>query len=346
VSSGVTGYTPQIEVTVDGQPVSAVFYSLLMTARIKDNEGQEADSCDLTFDDRDNAIALPRKGAEVSVKLGYRETGLFDKGRFKVETVSIRGDVGIGEALVISAKAADLRKDAKAEKRKSYENTTVKEMMEDQAKAMGLQAVVDPEIGAIEFDFRIFWDQSHLDFVTHLADEIGAVVKPAGGKLVVQKRGSGKSPRGGQLELIIIRPEDCSSWEIEPDGRMQYGRVESHWVDPKTGKRRVHKEDTGLQGPPFVVREAFPDEKRAKKGAEAEKGRLNRQTGNGRFTLYGRPSAQAGAPVQLVGFRRGALGEWRAAAVEHIYQAGPNGGYTTLIEIKAKEDGKKGQDDD
>jgi hypothetical protein len=50
--------------------------------------------------------------------------------------------------------------------------------------------------------------------------------------------------------------------------------------------------------------------------------------------------------VTLSGFRSGAEGEWRAKTVEHIFASGPTGGYTSVIEITAKEDGKKGKNDD
>lgn len=346
MSANVIGMTPIVEVAVDGAAVASAFYTVLVELRHRDNEGQEADTLDLTFDDRNNQIALPRKGAEISLKIGYRETGLFDKGKFKVEKASIRGGAAQGEFIVVSAKAADLRKEVKAEGSKAYEKKKLEEIVKDEAEAMALKAVTDAELGKIEFDYRLKHDQSGMDFLTALADEVGAVVKPAGGKLVFQARGSGKSAGGQPLEAILILKTDCSEWEIEPDGRMQYGRVEASWTDPKTGKRKTLKHETGLKGPPLVMRESFQDEKSAKKAAEAEGGRLNRQTGSGSFTIYGRPGAQAGAPVKLEGFRSGAEGEWRAAVVENVFRPGPNGLYETVIEIKAKEDGKKGKDDD
>jgi uncharacterized protein len=346
MSANAVGFTPEIEVSVDGKPVADSFYTVLVEARHRDNEGQEADTLDLTFDDRDNQIELPRKGAEITLKLGYKETGLYDKGRFVVEKASIRGSVSQGQTIAVSAKAADLRKDVKAEGSKAYEGKLFKDIVEEEAAAMGLKAHLDGEVGDISFDYRLKIDQSGIDFLTALADEVGAVLKPAGGKLVVQKRGSAKSAGGQPLEAIEIFRSDCSEWEIEPDGRMQYGRIEAQWTDPDTGKRRTHKKDTGLKGPPFVLREAYQDEKSAKKAAEAEAGRLNRQTGSGSFTIWGRPGAQAGAPVMLSGFRSGAEGEWRASVVENVFKPGPGGGYVTTVEIKAKEDGKKGKKDD
>ena len=47
---------PFIEVTVDGQPVSSVFYSRLVSASLQDATGQDADTCELAFDDEGNAL--------------------------------------------------------------------------------------------------------------------------------------------------------------------------------------------------------------------------------------------------------------------------------------------------
>lgn len=340
------GFTPVLEIDVDGKPVGGVFYSLIVSCRLRDNEGQTVDSLQIKLDDAGNQIELPRKGAEISVRLGFKETGIFDKGRFKVETFPLSGDVESGEFVTIEANAADLRKDAKAEGNKDYHNKTFGEIVRAEASKMGLKPQVTPELENIRFDWKPRIKQSRIDFITRLADEVGGIAKPAGGKLIVQKRGSGQSASGQQLETIIIKKGDCTSWEINPDGRMQYGTIESHWVDPQTGKLKKEKITTGLEGPSYVLKDKYPDQARAKRAAEAEKGRTNRNTGNGTFTLYGRPEAQAGAPVEAVGFRTGINGEWRASAVDHIFQAGPSGGYTTVIEVKAKEDGKKGKNDD
>lgn len=336
------GFTPVLEIDVDGKPVSGVFFSVLISARFRDEEGETTDTISLRLDDRANAIELPRKGAEIAARLGYKERlPLRDKGKFKVQNIHLEGGDG-GEFLLIEGKAADLRKSAKAEGKKHYEGKTFGEIVRAEAKAMGLPAVISPALDGLKFDYQLRWNQSHMDFVTRLANEVGGIVKPAGGKLIVQERGSGKSASGQPLDVIRIAKADCVSWRIDPEGRMQYGSVNATWTDPKTGKRKTEKMDTGLEGPALTLKDEYPDQARAKKAAEAEKGRLNRATGSGSFSLYGRPECKAGAPVEAVDFRPGIRGEWRATTVEDIFEAG---GYTTEVTVKGKDDGKKGKDD-
>jgi hypothetical protein len=246
----------------------------------------------------------------------------------------------------VEGKAADFRKEAKEEGSQEHEGKTVRDILEEYAGVMGLDPAIDEELGAIRLDYVVRLNQSCIDFCTMIADEVGGVLKPAGGKLVLQKRGSGKSPSGAPLKPILIERRVCSQWRINPDGRFQYGRVEAFWNDPETGERKTEKAETGLKGPPFTIREPFSDKARAKKAAEAKTGELNRSTASGSFTVKGFPEAQAGAPLRAVGFRAGIDGDWTCAAVEHVFEPGPNGGYTTELEVKAPEKGRKEKNDD
>ncbi len=335
------GRTPVIIILVDGKPVSAGFYSLLISATLVDNEGDEVDRLTIELDDADNQIERPRKGVIITCQMGYIETGIVDKGRFKVENVTEQGSVDRGQTLTIEAHAEDLRKDAKAAGQKAYEGKTFKEIVEEEAKAMGLAAVVAPELAEQRFDWRVRWSASRLDFLTRLADEVGGIVKPAGGKLIVQKRGSGKSASGQDLPTLIIRRSDCSEWSGKPVGRMEYGQVVTYWTDPATGKQRTVKSPTQRKGPDFTVREPFPDEKAAKRAGEAQVGKLNRGTGEASFTMYGNPAAAAGQEALAVGFSTSLSGVWVTSTVTQLFKSGSSGGYTTEVEVKAPESGKK-----
>jgi phage protein D len=337
----IAGRRPIIVILMDGKPVSAGFYSVLISATLVDNEGDEVDRLTIEIDDAGNQIERPRKGGTITCQMGYLETGLVDKGRFKVENVTEQGSVDRGQTLTIEAHAEDLRKDAKAAGQKAYEEKTFREIVDEEARAMGLEAVVAPELASQRFDWRVRWNASRLDFLTRLADEIGGIVKPAGGKLIVQKRGSGKSASGQDLPQLIIRRSDCSEWSGKPVGRMEYGQVVAYWTDPATGKQLRVKTPTERKGPDFTIREPFPDEKAARRAAEAQVGKLNRGTGSASFTLYGNPAAAAGQKALAVGFSSSLAGEWVTATVTHTFKAGPSGGYTTEIEVKAPESGRK-----
>lgn len=125
-----------------------------------------------------------------------------------------------------------------------------------------------------------------------------------------------------------------------------HGEVHATYRDEKTGSLKLSKQSTGLSGPARVLKEPFPDEARAKKAAEAEKGRVNRETGSCSFVKAGDPTAQAGAAVVVINHRSGLRGDWRASKVEHDFEPGDGGGYKITVSCKAREDGKRGKDDD
>lgn len=339
------GWTPQISITVRGKEVSDGFYGRLVKATIRDEEGQNTDKLTVELDDDQNAIEIPAEGDVMAVSLGYRETGLVSMGLFELQSYSIKGG-DEGEFVVLQAESASLQKGEKAGGRESFEGKTLGEIARDLAKREGLEAVVDASLDKIKVPYVARIGQAPIDFLTRLADRHNGILKRAGGKLAIAKRGSGKSAGGSQVPPILIdRNRDVVvDWEITSDPRPRYGEVQAAWIDQKTGKREVEKVETGFDGPKHPMRHPFPSKDEAKAAAEAEAARLSTATGQGHFTLYGRPEASAGADVIPTGFRGEARGPWRCPAVDHTFTAGRSGGYLTKVEVKAPEKGKKGGD--
>lgn len=329
------GFTPVIQIIIDDKEVAGLFYSRLIKASIRDEPGQSSDMATIELDDSNNDLDAPREKAKIEINLGFLETGLRPRGVYELQNIQFSGDSG-GEKMILQAKAADLRRALKGSNRKYHEDTTYGEIVRELAKRAKLEAVIDPTLDKIPISE--FQDQSDIDFLTRLSDEHDAVIKPAGGKLVAIKRGSGKSASGRTLPPLIVRKSDCDGWSIEPDGRVEFGTVKTGYIDQKTGKRIEEHYDTGLSGPVFVLPDIAANKEKARSTAEAEARRLNRNTGDGYFRLYGRPEAMAEQPLVAEGFRAEINGEWRAESVEEEF--GDNG-YLTTITIKANEKGRK-----
>lgn len=336
------GFTPMISIEVNGREVAAGFYGRLIKATLSDQAGQESDKLTFELDDADNAIIVPPPKATIMVALGYKETGLVPKGTFEMQPVAFKGEADAGETLTIQANAADLKRKLKGKGRESFSNKTVKDIADTIAKRNGMTAHVDAVIAGFKFDFRARVDVSEIDFLTTLGDELDAVVKPMGDKLVISRKGAASSVTGKALPPILIEKSDCESWEVTPDGRAEYATVKAAWIDQKTGKRETEEAKTGLQGPETVLRSPYPSKELAQKAAQAEARRLTRQSGSGNFKLYGRPEAQAEADV-IAGssFRKEIAGAWRADSVEHAFESS---GFTTTVNIAAKEDGSSSKD--
>lgn len=341
VSKG--GFTPMVRVTVDGQEVAGGFYSRLIKLSTRDEAGQTSDQVTIELDDAGNMIARPRDKARIEVWLGYKETGLVKIGTFEMQSFERKGSVSAGETVTIQASAADLKKQLKGSGREAFEDKTFGDIVGAIAKRNGLTPAVDGELAKIKIPYRARIDASDIDFLTTLADEHDAVIKPMGTRLVAAPRGKAKSASGAGLAPIMIEKADCQDWSFSPDSRAQYGKVKTAYVDQKTGKRVVETAETGLEGPDFTVRDPLPNKEQAKKKSEAEARRLTRNTASGHFTIKGRPEAQAEADVVLGS-------SWpsdmqmiiRADSVEHELSAD---GFLTKIEVKAKEDGSSSKKD-
>src|SRR5690606_24956089 len=99
---------PIVELTVDGQPVAGAFYERLVSLTVTDKEGVSSDTFSAELNDGPpDFLRLPRTGAIVDIRLGYRETGVASVGTFTVDKVEAKC---LPYSLSISGKAADLRK--------------------------------------------------------------------------------------------------------------------------------------------------------------------------------------------------------------------------------------------
>ncbi|PTW63184.1 hypothetical protein C8N35_1011235 [Breoghania corrubedonensis] len=208
---------PFIEVHVDGQPVSAGFYQRLVEATVRDATGQDADSVELTFDDAGNAIRIPREGAELSVRFGFRGTGVWVVGLFIVEKSTIEGGPG-GEFITLSGRGADMRKDLKEPLSEHFDDETLGGIIRTLAGRHGLKAEVSPDLASLKVPHAVRVDQSALDFGTRIADRFGALFSVKGGKMLLVKRGSG-SASGQPLTALTIAKSDCVSWRFDVEPR-------------------------------------------------------------------------------------------------------------------------------
>jgi len=330
---------PQFIVQVGGSSPGSGFYSRLVSATLTDNSGDEADTLELVFDDRNNEIETPAEGKVLEPFFGYLETGLTSKGKFTVAGIGIEGGPD-GETLRVQARAADIRDSLKERMTEHFEDTTLGDMLKEVFGRYGMEVAIDGELASIAVEYEARYNQSALAFATALARRYDAVAKPGGGKLVFTCKGKGASASGQQLPQIMILRGQCESWDFDLQPRPRHGRVVAKWFDRAAGKLKFETVSTGGKGPILSLPHTYRSQGEAKKAAEAEGVARNRKTGSGRFTLPGRPSAGAEADVIASGFRDDINGKWRAVTVTHEFS---RSGYTTEIEVEAPEQQKGGK---
>lgn len=335
------GFTPVIIIS----GATPLFYSRLIKATLKDEEGQKSDTLTIELDDRGNAIPIPKKGTKLNVQLGYRETGLADKGTFEVHGTELKGTAGEGEIVVIQAKGTSLSAARKLKETGSEtfkEGAKLKEIAGKIAGRNGLTLRIDDALGSVAYpDGEYRHQQSDLDFLGRLVERANGLLKISGDVLAIAERGSGKNAAGKALPVIQIAKADCKDWSFTPGDRPTHGKVSGSWIDQKTGKKKVESKETGLEGPLFGLRDPFKTEAEAKKAVEAKAKELSRKSGTVNFTVPGTAIGGAGSDVNATGFRPEINGTWRAKSVEHTFTGGASGGWTTKFDCTAPEGGKK-----
>lgn len=334
----MTGYKPRIIVS----GASPLFYSRLIKATIRDEEGQKSDTLTFELDDRGNVVPLPKKGTKLRVQLGD-ENGLYDKGTFEVHAPQLKGGPD-GQFVIVQAKGTSLSANKKLKEVGSEnfpEGATLKQIAEEVAGRSGLSLRIDGALASVTYaDGAFRHQQSDLDFLFNLVEGANGLLKVQGDVLAIAERGSGKSAGGKDLPVIEVSRREAKEWEYTPGDRPNYSRVTGAWLDQKTGRKRIHTEQTGLEGPMFGLRETFKTEAEAKKAAEAKAKELGRTSGNFTVTIAGRGEGGAGCNVIARGFRPEINGGWRAKAFEDVFTSGPSGGWTSKLECTAREGGK------
>lgn len=334
------GYSPIIRIS----GATPLFYSRLIKATIKDEEGQKSDTLTIELDDRGNVVPVPKKGTKLQVLLGYKETGLSDKGTFEVHGTELKGEAGNGEFVVIQAKGTALSAAKKLKEQGSEdfpEGTKLKEIAEKIAGRSGMNVRIDGNLGAFAFPDGAFRHmQSGLDFLGRLVERANGLMKISGDVIAISERGSGKNAAGKTLTPILIAKRDCTDWSHTPGDRPTHGKVSGTWIDQKTGKKKPVSQETGLEGPLFGLREPFKTEAEAKKAVEAKAKELGRKSGTVNFTIPG-TIGFAGCDVIASGFRDEINGTWRAKSVEDTINGGPSGKWVTKFDCTAPEGGKK-----
>ncbi|MRN67875.1 contractile injection system protein, VgrG/Pvc8 family [Brucella sp. 10RB9213] len=319
---------PFIEVSIEGKTVHDAFYQRLVSATIRDEPGQSADTLELVFDDTGNEIDIPQKGAKIEIRFGFKGVGTWKMGTFVFERASYNFGSD-GERLTFSCKSAELRADVKEPLSEHFDGATIGQIVEQLAKRHGYKAKVSPELANTKLDYIARANQSAVDFLTRLADRTGALFSIKDNTFLFLKRGS--------LPPITITKGDCSEGEFSIEPRPKYGKAAAGWYDRRRNKTVYEEHATGLYGPTRRLRTVYASQAEAKKAAEAEGARLARATGQGSLTMAGWPEVMADAPINAVGFRKEFDGEWRAASVEHRFEDT----YTTSIELEAPEKGKE-----
>lgn len=325
---------PIVEMTVDGQPVAGAFYERLVSLTVTDKEGVSSDTFSAELNDGPpDFLALPRTGAVVDIRLGYRETGVASVGTFTVDKVEAKC---LPYGLSISGKAADLRKGKlKENQERHWDKKKVKDIVSEIAGDAGLSPVVDSEIGDHEYQWIAQMDESPIHFLERMARRHNALFSIKNGKLIFAKKGSGQSASGASTGSVFVTPQRIlqGTCQFEANDRTKYKKVVAYYQDRNKAERVEIEADADGEGDSvFRMTEPFADAAEADKAAQSKAKDLERGKGSASVTVVGDTSVIAGAPLIFQGVRPGVDGvPYIIDTVTHEFS---KSGFTTKIDAK------------
>lgn len=320
---------PAFAVKVDGRDITKGLEAGLVSITTTDEAGFKSDSVSIEITDPLKEIALPRRGAQLEVFLGWKHSGTVHVGSY---TVDKAGRGGRPSVLKISGNGADLGKSStlKVHKTRSFDNITIGKLVGDIAAEHGMQGAVGADHADLTLPHVDQVNESDMNLLSRIAADHGAVFKPADGNLVFTKKGEGKTVSGKALTEVAITEDMCSDWNVEISERTSYQTVIATWQD--TDGAVKHEIKAGSGDPAFTIRKPFATEAAARTAAQAKKETLDRGTGTCSLTLaIGNPSVFAETPLSLSGFDPELDGRWVA---DKVTQSLSGSGYTTTIEAE------------
>lgn len=321
---------PIFSVKADGVDLTDLISDRLLSLRVTDEAGVTSDQFDISLDNRDNAVATPSTGASLEIAMGYEGDMLFNLGRYTVDEVS---SSGMPNTLSISGKAADMKASLKSWKKRDWHQTTLGEILGKIAAEHGMTALIAAPFKAIKIDHLDQVYESDLNLLTRLADQYGAVTKPAGGHLLFVARGAGVAADGKPMPPAYVIPSDVKDWQASIRERQFYARVGAHWKDRRSAAVRYLYAGSG--DPVMYIRHPYKSEADALAAAEAKLRQLQRGRTALSLSLIGRPALCAEMPIILTGFSSLADGEWVVTRAEHAMDGA---GMTTRIEAQRRDD--------
>ncbi len=305
-------WTPDFQVLADSTDITAALRDRLLSLSVTDAAGIDSDTLEISLDDRDGVISIPRLGAKLDVRLGYKETGMANLGLYVVDEVGLSGPP---DTMTIRGRAADLRAKLKTTRTRPWHGITIGNIVKKIASEHGYTAKVSPELAKQVIAHIDQTGESDLHFLTRLATNRGAISKAAGGLLLFVFRGQAKSATGKDLPTVLLTWQDLSRRDVTLAERGKYASVVATWHSHSKAKEQ--RITVGSGDPAYTIRHRYPDEASATAAAKARLESLTRGTSTLRFSCPGDVRLGAEGKIEISGARTGVDGPWVLTTVTH-----------------------------
>lgn len=352
--------TPDFQILVNGSDISPKMKSRLMSLRLTDNRGFEADTIEVQLDDADGQLVMPPKGAAMQVRIGWQGGELIDKGTYTIDELEHSGPP---DSLTIRGKSADMRGTLQQSREQSYHQQSVSSIIDTIAARHALKAKISEKLKAEVIEHIDQANESDANFLTRMAEQFDAIATVKNGNLLFLQAGQSNTASGAAIAGVAITRQSGDGHHFSVADRDAYSGVVAYWQNDKKGQRQKVRAKKPWQktAPPAedaadddievtvkekeilvgsednvkTLRHIYANKQNAERAARAMWDKLQRGVATFTITLaMGRPELFPEQPVSVSGFKAPIDNSaWILTRVEHSIT---DTGYTTALELEVK----------
>lgn len=317
---------PDFQISLGGSDRTELIRPLLSTISVIDKPGIDADSCDIMLR-AEQMVAIPERGTEVNVKLGFRETGLSEVFSGVANKVGFSGPP---DRLFIQATGIALSDDKRMQgtHTRSWNDATLGDVLTEIIQDAGFKARVHDDLRGVELKRVIQSIETDVEILSQLAKAYGGVVKSDGETVAVVPRDSLETASGEKLSTVTIDRTECAKYSWTLRHRQGYQTVVAFYQDAEKGATMAHVEGSGT--PELRLKPIFPTADAAQQAAARELGK-RKMLNTIQLTVPGQFVA-TGSPLKVTGFPESLDRDYQVLRVTHAYGKG----YTTQIEAEGE----------
>ncbi|MCK4133225.1 phage late control D family protein [Ralstonia nicotianae] len=225
---------PIYRLKVAGRDITGRFQGRLIELTLTDNRGFEADQLDIELDDSDGRLELPEKGVRLALSIGWADTGVVDKGTFKVDELE---HTGPPDRLTIRARSADLDGGLTTRRDNSYAGKTIGAIVQAIATRNKLTSMVGKRLAGQVIEHVDQTGESDANFLTRLARDFDAIATVKNGTLLFIPAGEPTSGSGLALPKVSITRAASDTHTFLVADRENYNGVRAYYQDTRAGTR-------------------------------------------------------------------------------------------------------------
>ena len=322
-------------VTMDGRDFSNTVNPRVVRLSVRECRADEADTLDLVLDDSDGALEIPKRGAVLSVAIGWAGQALVPKGSFTVNEVE---HAGTPDTITVRARSASMTKGMGERQEKSWHAQTIDDIVRTIAGRHQLKPQVGDALGKIKIPHIDQTHESDMSFLTRLARCYDAVMTVKEGNLLFLPIGQGVTMSGQEIPAIELTRRDGDRHRYHISERENYSAVRAYWYS--NGEKKRHSVIVGGEDNHNVkvLPEKYASEAEAEAAAQAEFDRTQRSQATMDYTLaMGVPLLRPEVPVFVAGFKPEIDDtDWLVESVTHSLDDA--GGYTCDLSLEVMDD--------